>query len=278
MKREVGDWVTLVLVCAIGAGLGTFQRDVSEHGKIDAPSTVGQFAVLPWADALSNGVRATLDWSRGVFRANKLTEENRRLFQENASLSADKSTHEALRRENESLRQLLQMPDYPNKQKVAAQVVGYYPDDDRLTINVGESQGIRPGMPVVAPRGLVGLVQAVSSGSSQVLLIWSPPPLRIGALVQSETPQAGLLTGERPQLMRLEFFHTIGSEGALDIERPVANTGDSVVTSGFSENIPGGIPIGQVSEVKVEEAYGRTTAFVRPYINLATVREVVVLR
>jgi rod shape-determining protein MreC len=160
----------------------------------------------------------------------------------------------------------------PGREKVAADVVGFFPHESRLMLDVGTKQGIKRGMPVATYAGLIGRVETVDSATCQVLLLTSPGgDSRISALVQRRPPNApvaGLIHGETAGSLRLEM---------ADPTAPV-DVGDRVVTTGFSDQIPRGIPIGRVVSVEDDPAFGKRTALVLPYVNVGELREVVVIR
>lgn len=150
-----------------------------------------------------------------------------------------------------------------------AEVIGYFPYENRFTLNVGWDSGVKVGQPVVAAGGLLGKIQVVTGKTSQVLLLASPEPSnRIGALALRNPPSAGLLRGESSATFVLEFS---------DPKAPVA-TGDLVVTAGFSEHIPRGIPIGRVIQVDDNVEFGKRQARVYPSASIGNVREVFVLK
>jgi len=160
----------------------------------------------------------------------------------------------------------------PGREKVPAVVVGFFPHEDRVTLNVGNDRGIRPGMPVATYEGLVGRVETVDRSTSQVLLITSPSnESRITAIVRREPPnppQAGLIIGQGPDSLLLELADPTAT----------VQTGDIVTTSGFSDQIPRGIVIGKIVRVDDDPVFGKRTATVFPRIALGQLREVVVIK
>jgi cell shape-determining protein MreC len=66
----------------------------------------------------------------------------------------------------------------------------------------------------------------------------------------------------------------------LELADPTATveSGDLVVTSGFSSEIPKGIAIGKVVSVHDDPAFGKRTAIVYPRVALGQIREVVVIK
>jgi rod shape-determining protein MreC len=216
-------------------------------------------------DALFEGVG---DFSFGLFKARRLAVENRRLYDRLASIALYAETTERLERDIDSLRKQLRLPSRPGKVKVPADVVGYIPRDNRLTINVGSKSGVRPGLPVVGAAGLIGTVQTVSPSTSQVLLLTSHG-LTIGAIVLNRNPSpAGLLRGEDSSTLSLSF----------NDPKATVQIGDTIASSGLSEFIPRGIPIGRVIQVIDDEAFGERRAVVDPFVVVGELKEVTVLK
>lgn len=224
--------------------------------------------VAPISSAMSSALDATADFRDGLFRARGLGSRNRYLEERVRQLQPDRERADRLEVELLAVKQLLSLPEIPNREKLPARIVGFSPRDNRLTLNIGSRSDIKPGLAVLGPEGLLGIIQAVQGEYSTVALIWSPPPFKIGALAERNPPAAGLLTGETPERLRLDLF---------DVNSPV-QVGDSVVTSGFSDTIPAGIPIGRVVAVEFDEAYGRKTAQVFPDCQVGATREVWVIR
>ena len=77
-----------------------------------------------------------------------------------------------------------------------ATVIAHVPDDPSgsFIINIGQSQGITSGMPVITENGLVGIVGRVSERYCRVLTLMDPA-VNIGVL-DSTTLDTGILTGD----------------------------------------------------------------------------------
>lgn len=174
---------------------------------------------------------------------------------------------ESYEAEIKSLRETLELPNY-GRIKIVAPIYGFFPNENRITIGAGKDKQVRKGSAVVCPEGLVGVVQVVDSTTSQVQLLSSPLPFKIGALVEGQIAAAGLLHGEGPSRLILEF-----SDPSV-----VVKTGNVVFTSGFSERIPRGIPIGKVVQVVDDKDFGKMTAQVYPFAHVSNLKAVTVLR
>ncbi|MCX6183315.1 MAG: rod shape-determining protein MreC [Bacteroidetes bacterium] len=117
-----------------------------------------------------------------------------------------------------------------------------------LTLNKGSEDGIEVDMAVLGVNGVVGKVNGVTSNFCSVLsLLNSQSSLSckfkknnaLGSLVWNGKMQSGLTYRQ-----------------ALLVDVPLTTkvtVGDTVVTSGFSDNFPGGIPVGKVVDFKIED-------------------------
>jgi rod shape-determining protein MreC len=206
------------------------------------------------------------DFSSGFFHSGSLTAENRHL---RTMAEAEKLYNVRLgelQSKIDGLQKLLNL-DVPGHKRLPARIIGVFPDENRATISAGSAEGVVAGVPIVAPGGLLGLVQTVDTHTSQATLIWSPLPFKIGAMVAGKPDSAGLMHGDAPDRLILD----------LNLNAPV-QVGDLVVTSGFSAKIPRGLPIGRVVQVQQDQDFGTERAQIVPNVEIGDVQEVVVLR
>lgn len=249
--------------------MGKWQTSARVGGIFDPAGRVAQSLVGVPAGEIGTALDRVGDLVTGVWRAPSLLTENRSLRAQLAVQAQYMDTIRDLEREIESLRKLQGLPTLAGRTRIPSKVIGFFPYENRLTLDVGSRQGVRVGLPVLAADGLVGRIQVVADEQSQVLLLCSPEPSnQVGALALRDPPLAGLLRGESPTKLILELN---------DPNAPV-ETGDLVVTSGFSERIPRGIPIGRVIQVDRNDEFGKRRASVFPSVAMGSVQQVVVLR
>jgi rod shape-determining protein MreC len=153
-------------------------------------------------------------------------------------------------------------------------------EDFTVTLSAGSNAGVRPHSLVVAPEGVVGLVQAVDPTMSLAIL-FAHPDFRVSAMaandsafgiVQPHVTSTGTaaeqtyLRSERYLLeMRGVPFRTTLKKGAM------------VFSSGLGGIYPKGIPIGIVlDEIKTPESWARTY-LLRPAVNPAELTSVMIL-
>lgn len=257
----------MVALCAVGIALGRVQTAARNDGRLDFVSRTVVNAVRPVTGVAGAAVNGTSDFFAGIFSARRLVERNRILESQLRAAELYDATVRSLRQDVEAMRRAADYPGIAPRKRLPASVTMYFPYENRIVINIGRKQGLWPGLPVVTAEGLLGVVQVVEERSSHVSLL-SSPTLRIGAITDREPAPAGLLHGESSDVLVFEL---------LDSKHPV-ETNDLVMTSGFSDNIPRGIPIGKVVRVEDDPEFGTRRAQVYPFAQIGDVRGVFVLR
>lgn len=173
-----------------------------------------------------------------------------------------------MEKEVDSLRKLEGMEATYHHQKIVADIDGYYPQQNRITVLAGRDKGIQEGMPAVCAQGLIGRVQTVGLKDCQVILLTSSL-VQFGAIAPKYSPApAGLISGENTSTLILKFSNPTV---------PVA-TGDIITTSGFYKGVPKGIVIGRVLSAESLPEMGSSRARVFPAVNVGELREVVILK
>ncbi len=151
---------------------------------------------------------------------------------------SDQTRLRQLDADNRRLRSLLELQGRGGRELAAAvisrQEGGWW---QQLVIGRGELQGLRPGMAVTAPGGLIGRIASVTPTTASVTLL-TDPGSRVGVWV-GRVRSHGLLTGigtSRPLLRFLE-------------KDPGVRPGDVVVTSPASTLVPPNLTVGVIQSV-----------------------------
>lgn len=238
-----------------GRNLNRFDRVVlAVTGPVERGLTASVFAV---EDAWGNYVAL-----RGVRKENQeLRAQVLKLQDQNLALGESQ-------RENERLRRLLDFSRAEPAPSVVAAVVGIglAPNFLSLRISRGSQDGIRKGMAVVTPLGVVGKVQEVSGHYADVLLI-SDANSAIAVESQRSRARATVHGGGENRRCRLDF----AERSAL------FDDGDLLITSGTDGVFPKGLAVGRVTHIKRQKAGYSLTGEVEPAVDLATVEEVLVV-
>ena len=198
----------------------------------------------------------------------RVRQENERLQQQiNTMRLQDVRVHEDLEQARR-LQVLLAFKERYINATVAAQVIGTSGTDlSRLVyIDRGSKDGIREGMAVITPDGIVGKVIRADSSTSQVLLI------------NDQASGAGVLF----ERLRLKGILKGTSSGQIEVMSVMADEeikpGDSIVTSGGDGVFPKGLPVGTVEEVFPDQERDPFLSIrVKPAVNLARLEEVLVI-
>ena len=186
---------------------------------------------------------------------------------------------DALERENEELReiqgewQILQdlfnrARQTPELRRQTANVIGYdtSPAVRSIIIDKGSEDGLRVGMPVESPRGLIGRIFRTTQNSAQVVLVTdnaSAIPVRLGT-----SRATGSLRGR-------------GATGDLLVEwidlKFQLEIGEVVLTSGLGGDFPQDIVIGRVVQVLRNESDLFQQAIVQPATDFDTMEIVFII-
>lgn len=185
-----------------------------------------------------------------------------------AEAQAELNTLTEAKAENERLREVLGFVDQQSGPTVMARVIGLNatPQFQSFRINRGEEHGVRVGMPVVTPRGVVGQVVRSVGGAADVMVMLDPQS-RIGALVQRSRVRGTVVGAGDGQKMLLDFVRR--EDDIVD--------GDVVVTAGTDGIFPRGLKVGTVKGVSRPTVGLFLVGQIEPAVDLGRVEEVLVL-
>lgn len=192
----------------------------------------------------------------------KLEDENNSLIMENSRL---KSTED----ENKILREYLLFKQKSNLSFVLANIISrqninFENSGGNIIINKGERDDLKIGMAVIGGEGvIIGKVINIKDDDAEVCLI-TGSDCKLAATMQNKDKTVGLVSGEFGLTVKMEFIP----------QTEEINNGDIVITSGLEENIPRGLVIGRVSEVKKKNNELWQSAIIEPLVdadNLAIV-------
>jgi rod shape-determining protein MreC len=195
-----------------------------------------------------------------------LQRENVMLKQKMAELQQENSRMKEMAYTNERLKRLLGFREKVSSSIVAAEVIGQDPSSwfKSVTLNKGEKDGIRKGMAVISPEGVVGQILKTSRNHSTVLLI-TDYNSAIDAVVQ-RTRSKAIVEGKGENQCQLKYL--LRSEEVV--------VGDMVVTSGLGGNFPKGLTVGEIRKVDKKEYGIFQYAELVPSVDLTKLEEVLV--
>jgi rod shape-determining protein MreC len=175
----------------------------------------------------------------GYFFLVHLRKENEQLKERIAELRRENDRMKEAALANERLRKLLEFRESLSPVVIAAEVVGRDPSSwfKSVTINKGEKDGVRKGMAVISPEGVIGQILKTAPSHSVVLLI-TDYNSAVDSIVQRTRAKA-IVEGRGENRCQLKYLLR-----AEDVA-----VGDKVITSGLVGNFPRGVMIGEVRKV-----------------------------
>ncbi len=202
-----------------------------------------------------------------------LINQMEQLRRENEAMRLLQMQFDAVKLENDRLRQMIQMkPQTPWKPRVA-KVIGRDPANwwRTIQIDLGSAEGVQVNLPVMTSQGLVGRIHAVGQHRALVVLIGAPE-CRVAAVVDKSRENgvvgpSGTAAVLDPNLVELSYL-TRSSK---------LEPGQAVYTSGLGGIFPPGILIGSIVDTQTVEHGLYVEARVKLAVNVNQLEEVWVL-
>ncbi len=173
-----------------------------------------------------------------IFLVN-LEKENRALRKRIAELEEENHRIKEMKLANERLRQLLSFREKNSPSMIGAEVIGQDPSSwfKSITIDKGERDGVKKGMAVISPAGVVGQILKTAPHYAMVLLI-TDYNSAIDSIVERTRAKA-IVEGKGENRCQLKYL--------LRADEVVL--GDVVVTSGLCGNFSKGLMVGEIKKV-----------------------------
>jgi len=238
----------ILLVIAIALMIGRYQGGLSNLRKV----SITLFSYLE--EPLSN-VR--------VYR--QALKTNTYLRKQNVLLLDELSRLRAAGQRNKELRKMLQFSRNSELSLYPVQVVGKELNQvaNSITVDAGTSENIKTGMPMVAANGLVGKVILTAPGYAQVMPFFNTL-FRVSAKLNHSNAY-GIVSWDGKSINELELKY---------IPQTVqVDTGEVVVTSGYSNQYPPDIPIGKVTRAQPQQGKETQIVYLKPFVNLYDIAE-----
>jgi rod shape-determining protein MreC len=150
---------------------------------------------------------------------------------------------------------------------IAAEVIGQDPSSwfKSVAINRGEKDGIRMGMAVISPEGVIGQILKTAPHFSTILLI-TDYNSAIDSIIQRTRAKA-IVEGTGENQCQLKYL----------LRTEEVDVGDIVITSGLSGNFPKGLMVGKVRKVDKKGHGVFQYAELVPSVDLTKLEEVLVI-
>jgi len=193
--------------------------------------------------------------------------ENEYLERQVAELEAGMVRLAELERGHARMTELLRFRSQLKGMVLGARVVGRDPLPwfRSFVIDLGRAEGVRAGLAVLAPGGVVGRVTEASRGAARVMLL-TDNDSGIDAIVQRSRAR-GIVQGARDRGCQMNYLRR-------DVD---VVPGDLVVTSGLDGIFPKGALIGTVTKISLENRGLLRSARVEPSVQLDDLEEVLVV-
>ncbi|NTV41398.1 MAG: rod shape-determining protein MreC [Candidatus Moranbacteria bacterium] len=170
----------------------------------------------------------------------ELKEENAKLIKQNEHLIGEQAMLKDVQNENEELREQLNLLPRSRFNLLSASVIGQDPNGmgNWLEIDKGSQDGLFEGMPVIVSGGiLVGRIQELTLKNSKVILLTNPKS--VVSVTTTQTGARGVVKGE----------YGLGMIFDMILQTDSVQSGNEVVTSGTSGEMPRGLYVGTVQNV-----------------------------
>lgn len=270
MKRFFSSKVRTVVLLALI--LTVVLAIMSGAMNINFPSLMVKGVLTPLRSGLNTLTGYVEQMYSYMFRYESVLAENEELKERIAQMEDDARTADALARENERLRQHMDLLDSRTDfVTVDAYIISWDSTEwtNSFTINRGASYGIEEGMCVITANGeVVGLITEVGPNYSEVKSVLDSS-LEISATIAS-SGYNGMVQGG----------YAIGEEGMLHLNYlpsdSVIRNNDQVVTSG-STVYPRDLILGYVVDAGFDETGVTKYAILEPATDFGSLEQVFVL-
>lgn len=195
----------------------------------------------------------------------KALKTNADLRRQNILLLDELSRRRAAAEELKNLRELLDfrksydLPLQPVK-IVGKELTGIH---NYLTVDSGTQHGIKQGMPLVTENGLAGKVIFTNKRYSQVMPFASTL-FRVSAKIQ-QSRAYGIVSWDGENINSLTMRYVP--------QTIQADSGQIVVTSGFSNEFPPNIPLGTITKTVHQTGSNTQIIYLEPMVQLSTIAE-----
>ena len=249
-RRAQYNLFTGYIVAGIGALIGAVLLALSffQPHLFSGPRGAAQDALTP-ASKTAAHVRTGSNsfWAAisGYYRAGS---KNAELEREMELARIRLAEAEAVRMENTRLKGLLDLHDAERQPVAVTRLIGSTATSTRrfAYIGAGYADGVRVGMPVRSPRGVVGRVLETGNHNARVLLLTDPESVLPVRRASDET--VAFAEGRGDSMLRIKLINL----GLNPLKK-----GDVFVTSGAGGYYPPGVAVAIVSDLTDDGALAR---------------------
>ncbi len=235
--------------------------------KSDPIGPVLMWLLRPW----QIGVQVATGWVEAMQQnfttLTILKAENEKLRQRIQALEIERNKWLEAEATNRRLQGLLEFRSHLPARSVTASIIANSASTwfQSCLLDKGSADGLRKGMAVVTPLGVVGQVVSVTARSAKVLLL-TDPNSGIDVLIQ-RTRTRGIVSGSLENGTILKYV-----KRTEDIQ-----VGDRLVTSGLDGIFPKGVMVGTVTKVRKQNLGLFQYIEVMPAVTSERAEEVIVV-
>jgi len=270
MRHFFSAKVRVVLILAVVLAIAL--TVIGSLTGFDLPGMLVQGVLTPMRTGLSRLRDTAEQYYSYMFRYEALEAENAALKEELAQIQSDARAADSLSRENDRLRDALNMQaTHEDYDLVDAYIIAWKSVDwnSTLTINRGKNAGIEEGMcAITANHELVGVVSEVGSNYAVIKTIMDSS-LQISASLSSTGNNGqvrGSYTSGHEDLLRMDYLASSS----------VIRNNDQVVTTG-STVYPRDLVVGYVVDADFDATGVAKFALLQPAADVDTLEQVFIL-
>lgn len=271
MKEFFHSKVFKIIAVLLALLLAFFLRAVYTGGLSPLLSDLGGAIAAPVGNFFYHIGSGLSEFFEPLFHGRALQRENEELRARLDELTRQQTDYDKLKNENELYREFIKISDSNTDYSLMpATVIARTADDPAgsFIINVGDTDQLKIGMPVITDSGLVGVIARVSRGYCRISTLLDPS-VGIGVL-DSATLDTGVLSGD------LSLFGDLSRMRYISKESQMAE-GDVLITSGYGDMIPSGLVVGTVQGISQDETGLSLAAEVRLAASPSSVRRVFII-
>lgn len=261
-RREIV--FTLLIIVSLG-------MLVSHHepGLLTRATRQGiSFVITPFQKIVTGLVQQSHHLSGLFTSVNTLKKENIELKQKVEQLALRNVLLRNSQAENNELRMILDYKQRHQYEFIPGEIIGRDSASwlRRGILDRGTVDGVKVGAGVISPQGIVGRIVEVNYYSSTIMLL--PDEQSSVAGIDERSMISGTIKGKSDHLLSMMY---VSSEDDVKV-------GDVIVTSSLSTLFPKGLPIGEVTQVKVSENGLMLDIDVTPYVDFKTINRFLILK
>lgn len=263
--------VVIIIVLLLAVGLSVIGSLIG----VDLPGTLVQSILAPIRTGVSYLTDSAQQFYDYIFRFEAISAENAALKEQLAQMEDDARQSGAIARENERLRQLLELKQsHEDFELVDGYIISWSSNDwsSTVTINRGTNAGLDVGMCAITGSGqVVGIISSVGPNYAVIKTVLDSS-IEISATLSSSgsTGYNGMVKGGYSSglsgLLRMNYLPS----------NSVIHNNDQVVTTG-STVYPRGLILGYVIDAGYEDTGIAMYALLRPAADISSLEQVFIV-